>query len=62
MSISDTIGSLLAKTPLSAKFGTKISLPDSSDTALLVERDGEFEKCDVRIEGMTCGACVEVRF
>ncbi|KLO07649.1 copper P-type ATPase CtaA [Schizopora paradoxa] len=59
-SFASAINSLLAKTPLSASFGTKVALPDSEDKSLLAESNhGESEKCEVRIEGMTCGACVE---
>lgn len=63
------------KTPLSAAFtmlwskasgssSAKAFLP-GEDTALTATMDSKFppgvEKCELRIEGMTCGACVEVR-
>lgn len=60
-SFATAINNLLAKTPLSATFGSKVALPDPEDKSLLAENShGESEKCEVRIEGMTCGACVEV--
>ncbi|KAG9048005.1 hypothetical protein FS837_000959 [Tulasnella sp. UAMH 9824] len=60
------------KTPLSAAFSALWSKASSStakaflpgeDTALTAGMDSKFpssiEKCELRIEGMTCGACVE---
>lgn len=54
--------SLLAKTPLSAAFSPSVKLPVAEDKSLMQEQElhEEIEKCDLRIEGMTCGACVEV--
>ncbi|KAF7308762.1 Copper P-type ATPase [Mycena kentingensis (nom. inval.)] len=59
----------ILKTPLSATFGLTskpgVELPDDSDPAseALMGYKGAAEaasaKCDLRIEGMTCGACVE---
>ncbi|KAI5123517.1 hypothetical protein M0805_006677 [Coniferiporia weirii] len=59
--ISNALSSLFAKTPLSAAFGSNVHLPDAEDKSLLAEQKvrGDVEKCDLRIEGMTCGACVE---
>ncbi|KAH8116467.1 copper P-type ATPase CtaA [Phellopilus nigrolimitatus] len=59
--ISTAFTNLLAKTPLSGAFASNIHLPDADDKSLLAEEKnhGETEKCDLRIEGMTCGACVE---
>ncbi|KAL5537182.1 CCC2 [Sanghuangporus sanghuang] len=53
--------SILAKTPLSVAFGSNVHLPMEDDKSLLAEQKGgkEAEKCDLRVEGMTCGACVE---
>lgn len=61
------------KTPLSAAFSALWSKASSStakaflpgeDTALTAGMESKFpssaEKCELRIEGMTCGACVEV--
>lgn len=38
-----------------------MQLPEPEDKSLLAEQKerNEVEKCDLRIEGMTCGACVE---
>ena len=41
--------------------GSKLS-QDGEDDHLVAKEGmgGEMEKCELRIEGMTCGACVEV--
>ncbi|EJD07313.1 copper P-type ATPase CtaA [Fomitiporia mediterranea MF3/22] len=59
--ITTAFSNLLAKTPLSAAFASNVHLPEAEDKSLLAEQKGgmEVEKCDLRIEGMTCGACVE---
>jgi len=59
--ISTVFTNILAKTPLSASFG-KVLLPSSEDEPLVTDKAGSSlsEKCEFRIEGMTCGACVEV--
>lgn len=61
--ISNAFTNLIARTPLSAAFGANVQLPEAEDKSLIAEtkEHGEIEKCDLRIEGMTCGACVEVR-
>lgn len=61
MSLSNAFNNLLAKTPLSATFGQKVSLPEAVDEPLMKgDSSVASEKCELRIEGMTCGACVEV--
>jgi Cu+-exporting ATPase len=50
------------RTPLSAT-GGKVLLPtagDEYDPLVTDIVDTMYEKCELRIEGMTCGACVEV--
>jgi P-type Cu+ transporter len=53
-------------TPLTAAFpplsARAVELPTSGEEPLM-SKDSlvSVEKCDLRIEGMTCGACVEVR-
>ncbi|KAI8985695.1 copper P-type ATPase CtaA [Trametes punicea] len=37
----------------------KLELPLSEDEPLVAKSDSGSEKCELRIEGMTCGACVE---
>lgn len=60
--IANAFSNLIAKTPLSAAFASNVHLPETEDKSLLADQKGglESEKCDLRIEGMTCGACVEV--
>lgn len=42
-------------------FTGKVGLPVASDEPLTgKETSNDSEKCELRIEGMTCGACVEV--
>lgn len=51
---------LLSKGPLSPASG-KLELPLSDEEASSSDKlPGLSEKCEFRIEGMTCGACVEV--
>ncbi|KAF7308567.1 Copper P-type ATPase [Mycena chlorophos] len=61
--MSKLLSELWASTPLSATFRSKsVGLPtDGANEALLKGEgsSGASEKCDLRIEGMTCGACVE---
>ena len=60
--LANAFTNLVAKTPLSAVFAQNVQLPEAEDKSLLADQKGglESEKCDLRIEGMTCGACVEV--
>ncbi|KII87376.1 hypothetical protein PLICRDRAFT_112806 [Plicaturopsis crispa FD-325 SS-3] len=62
MALSATVASftnMLAKTPLSASFG-KLGLPLTDDEPLGTGKSmSTSEKCELRIEGMTCGSCVE---
>ena len=60
--LSSAFSSLIAKNPLSSAFSPNVHLPEPVDGSLMSEHKehGEVEKCDLRIEGMTCGACVEV--
>ncbi|THH11861.1 hypothetical protein EW145_g371 [Phellinidium pouzarii] len=59
--LSNAFSNLIAKTPLSGAFGSNVHLPDTDDKSLLAEQKAgsELEKCELRIEGMTCGSCVE---
>ena len=45
------------RTPTSGK----LELPVTEDEPLVLGSGSGSEKCELRIEGMTCGACVEVR-
>lgn len=53
---------MISHTPLTSVFG-KVGLPVSEEEPLTSEpkpSEGVVpDKCDLRIEGMTCGACVE---
>lgn len=50
----------MLKTPLSTSFGGKVSLPAEEQEPLAAgKQDNESERCEMRIEGMTCGSCVE---
>jgi P-type Cu+ transporter len=62
---------LLAKTPISSSFKepAPVELPISSEEPLaagagkeLALDEPHIAKCELKIEGMTCGACVEVCF
>ncbi|KAJ6581508.1 Cu-transporting P-type ATPase [Mycena capillaripes] len=59
--MSKLLSELWAATPLSSTFRSKgVELPlDSESSALMDKSESASEKCDLRIEGMTCGACVE---
>ena len=58
--ISTVVTNILANTPLSSTFGM-VGLPTEQDESLLTgEAVSCSEKCELRIEGMTCGSCVEV--
>jgi Cu+-exporting ATPase len=53
--------SIIAKTPLSATF-TGVGLPVDENEPLVTKPEyDDSAKCELRIEGMTCGSCVEVR-
>jgi len=54
--ISAVFTNILGKTPLSAPFG-KVELPSGDNEPLI--SGSSLEKCELRIEGMTCGSCVE---
>lgn len=59
--ISATFSNLWSKVPMTPSFSGKVGLPVSSDEPLTGKSfGGNSEKCELRIEGMTCGACVEV--
>ncbi|KAJ6518814.1 Cu-transporting P-type ATPase [Mycena sanguinolenta] len=59
--MSKLLSELWASTPLSSTFRSKgVELPiDSESSALMDKSEILSEKCDLRIEGMTCGSCVE---
>ncbi|KAJ7760558.1 Cu-transporting P-type ATPase [Mycena metata] len=61
--MSKLLSELWASTPLSSTFRSRgvVELPaDSESSALMDDKDSSAsEKCDLRIEGMTCGSCVE---
>lgn len=60
--MSKLLSELWASTPLSSTFRSKgVELPmDSESSALMDKSESTPAKCDLRIEGMTCGSCVEV--
>jgi len=65
--MSKLLNNLWANSPFSASFGHNLELPmDSSEPLLTADKDFDNEptskKCDLRIEGMTCGSCVEVGY
>ncbi|KAJ7180675.1 Cu-transporting P-type ATPase [Mycena filopes] len=60
--MSKLLSELWASTPLSSTFRSRgVELPaDSESSALMDDKESSAsEKCDLRIEGMTCGSCVE---
>ncbi|KAJ7091378.1 Cu-transporting P-type ATPase [Mycena belliarum] len=58
--MSKLLSELWASTPLSASFRSKgVELPVDSESSSLMDKGPSSEKCDLRIEGMTCGSCVE---
>jgi len=67
--MSTFLKDLWAKTPVSASFSTPaVELPMGSSEPLLNSSGQELaldervsEKCELRIEGMTCSSCVKVR-
>lgn len=56
--ISATFTNLWSKLPMTPTSG-KLGLPLSNDEPL-EGKGARIEKCELRIEGMTCGSCVEV--
>ncbi|KAJ7898444.1 Cu-transporting P-type ATPase [Mycena leptocephala] len=57
--MSKLLSELWASTPLSSSFRSKgVELPVDSESSALMDKSTS-EKCDLRIEGMTCGSCVE---
>ena len=60
MSISSIMSSVLARAKLATPGNVELPLEDDEPLAAAdVEGNGS-GKCELRIEGMTCGACVEV--
>ncbi|KAJ7765481.1 Cu-transporting P-type ATPase [Mycena maculata] len=59
--MSKLFSELWASTPLTSTFRSKgVELPPDSESSTLIDKgQSAFEKCDLRIEGMTCGSCVE---
>ncbi|KAJ7224306.1 Cu-transporting P-type ATPase [Mycena pura] len=58
--MSKLLSELWANTPLGSTFRSKgVELPVDQSEALMDKSQPASEKCDLRIEGMTCGACVE---
>ena len=56
------ISNLLGTNPSQAQASGKLELPLSEEEPLAASPMGPLsEKCELRIEAMTCGACVEVR-
>ncbi|KAJ6612501.1 Cu-transporting P-type ATPase [Mycena sp. CBHHK59/15] len=60
--MSKLLSELWASTPLSSTFkkskGVELP-PDAESSALMDKEQSSSQKCDLRIEGMTCGSCVE---
>ena len=59
-SISAKLSNLLSGDIASTPAAGKVELPFSVDEPLVNHPSGNVDKCELRIEGMTCGACVEV--
>ncbi|KAF7309775.1 Copper P-type ATPase [Mycena indigotica] len=58
--MSKLLSDLWASTPLGSTFRSKgVELPIDAESESLMKTEVVAEKCDLRIEGMTCGACVE---
>ena len=57
--LSNALNGLWAKTPMLSPSGAKLELPLMADEPLTAKL-GDDESCELRIEGMTCAACVQV--
>ncbi len=64
--MANFLTNIWARSPLSSSFGS-VELPMGSSEPLMANAGKEldvdvpaYEKCEFKIEGMTCGACVEV--
>jgi Cu+-exporting ATPase len=58
--ISGIVSSVLERTKLAALGNVELPLTDDEPLAVAKVDDSGLGKCELRIEGMTCGACVEV--
>jgi Cu+-exporting ATPase len=58
--ISGIVSSVLESTKLVAHGDVELPLMDDEPLAAAKVDDSGLGKCELRIEGMTCGACVEV--
>lgn len=57
--ISGIVSSVLERTKLAALGNVELPLRDSEPLAVTKVDDSGLGRCELRIEGMTCGACVE---
>lgn len=57
--ISGIVSSVLERTKLAALGNVELPLTDDEPLAVTKVDDSGLGKCELRIEGMTCGACVE---
>ena len=58
--IADAFSNIIAQSPLNSTF-PKLGLPLEENEPLVTHgASEEWAKCELRIGGMTCGACVEV--
>ncbi|KAG1860723.1 E1-E2 ATPase-domain-containing protein [Suillus subalutaceus] len=57
--ISGILSSALERTKLAALGNVELPLMDDEPLAVAKADDSGLGKCEIRIEGMTCGACVE---
>ena len=58
--INAALSNMFRSTPRNSVSG-KVELPQREDEPLTGGEGLKSDKCELRIEGMTCGACVEVR-
>ncbi|VDB91973.1 unnamed protein product [Peniophora sp. CBMAI 1063] len=56
--LSNALNGLWAKAPMLSPSGAKLELPLMADDPLTAKL-GDDESCELRIEGMTCAACVQ---